>query len=124
MKKIFVFTLILLVILGLTGCTLKIYKLPWDHFCYLASDGSPIELELEEKNYIIDLLNKGKWYGGLAKCPADIKFATQSQSLGYCSEEGIFNDFTLQRSLVVTEKQRITINGYLGLNDISEKHLK
>ncbi len=117
MKKIFILNLILLVILGLTGCALKIYKLPQDGFCYTAYEGVEIELDSEAQEYIIDLLNNGRWYFDLIKCPADVNFYTKGMTLGYCAESGAFNDFTLRRSLVVTEEQRVIINEYLGLNN-------
>ena len=74
MKRIFISILILLVILGLTGCALKIYKLPQEGFCYTTYEREEIELSQEEQEYIIDLLNDGKWYSGIAKCDSDVNF--------------------------------------------------
>ena len=117
MKKALVFVLTFVLILGLGSCAKKEYELPWDHFCYSADDGSVIKLSTEEKSYIIDVLNNGKWYGGLAKCTSDIKFATQRQSIGYCTSEGVFNDFTQNKSLRLSEEDRNIINGYLAKNE-------
>ena len=117
MKKALVFVLTFVLILGLGSCAKKEYELPWDHFCYSAEDGSVIKLSTEEKSYIIDVLNNGKWYGELAKCTSDIKFVTQRQSIGYCTSEGIFNDFTQNKSLRLSEKDRNIINGYLAKNE-------
>lgn len=114
MKKALAIVLTLLLILGLSSCVKREYELPWDHFCYSASDGSVIELSAEEKNRIIDLLNKGEWYGEIAKCTTDIKFATQRQSIGYCISEGIFNDFTQGKSLRLSDEDRNAINRYLA----------
>ena len=109
-----VFVSVLVLSLGLSGCMKKEYELPWDHFCYSADDGSVIELSPEEKGVIIDCLNNGEWYGEIAKCPSDVKFATQRQSIGYCMSEGVFNDFTQNKSLRLSEEDRAVINGYLA----------
>ena len=93
----------------------KKYVLPWDRFCYSAVDGSVIELEPAQKKFIIDLLSNGDWYDDLAKCPSDVKFYTQNQEIGYCAEEGIFNDFTSGKSLKISEENRVIVNEYLGL---------
>ena len=93
----------------------KKYVLPWDRFCYSAVDGSVIELEPAQKKFIIDLLNNGDWYDDLAKCPSDVKFYTQNQEIGYCAEEGIFNDFTSGNSLKISEENKVIVNEYLEL---------
>ena len=116
MKRIFISILILLVILGLTGCALKIYKLPQEGFCYTTYEREEIELSQEEQEYIIDLLNDGKWYSGIAKCDSDVNFYPNGFKLGYCAESGVFNDFTLKRSLSISDDARDIINEYLGLN--------
>ena len=116
MKRIFISILILLVILGLTGCALKIYKLPQEGFCYTTYEREEIELSQEEQEYIIDLLNDGKWYSGIAKCDSDVNFYPNGFKLGYCAESGVFNDFTLKRSLSISDEARDIINEYLGLN--------
>ena len=115
MKRIFISILILLVILGLTGCALKIYKLPQEGFCYTTYEREEIELSQEEQEYIIDLLNDGKWYSGIAKCDSDVNFYPNGFKLGYCAESGVFNDFTLKRSLSIPDYARDIINEYLGL---------
>ena len=115
MKRIITAVLIIICILSLIGCGEREYELPWDHFCYSAENGGAIELEPNEKKFIINLLNKGNWYGELAKCTADVKFTTKKQSLGYSVDEGIFNDFTCAKSLRISENERLIINGYLDL---------
>lgn len=116
MKKILVLTLTALVILGLTGCVLKVYKLPQEGFCYTAYEREEIELSKEEQEYIINLLNDGKWYPNIAKCDSDVNFYPNGFKLGYCAESGVFNDFTLKRSLSISDDARDIINEYLGLN--------
>ena len=113
MKKAFLLVMAFVLVLGLSSCAQKEYELPWDHFCYSANDESVIELSSEQKGVIIDLLNNGKWYGEIAKCTSDVKFATKRQSIGYCISEGIFNDFTQNKSLRLSDEDRSTINGYL-----------
>ena len=117
MKRGLSLILLLSLILSLCACAFEVYKLPHDEFCYSAVDGSIIELEPYEKEFIIGLLNNGIWHFGLAKCPADVKFYTQNQDIGYCAEEGLFNDFTLNRSLILSEEERVTLNSYLGIYD-------
>ncbi len=116
MKKTALFLASLLLALGVGGCALKIYKLPHDQFCYSASTDSVVDLPLSEKKYVIDLLNGGKWYGGIAKCPADYNFYTQMYSIGYCAESGVFNNFMLQCSMTISEEERQILNGYLSMN--------
>ena len=116
MKKLFILTLVLLAFLGLSGCALKMYKLPQDGFCYYAHGGDKIELSQEAQEYIIDLLNDGKWYPDIAKCDSDVNFYPKGFKLGYCAESGVFNDFTLKRSLSISNDIRDKINEYLGLN--------
>lgn len=113
MKRLIATVLTLVLILGFGSCAKREYELPWDNFCYSSNDGSVIELSAEEKSYIIDLLNNGKWYGEIAKCTSNVKFATKRQSIGYCLSEGIFNDFTQNKSLRLSENDRKIINGYL-----------
>ena len=67
MKRLIATVLTLVLILGFGSCAKREYELPWDNFCYSSNDGSVIELSAEEKSYIIDLLNNGKWYGEIAK---------------------------------------------------------
>ena len=110
MKKGLVLILTAIFIFGLSACTKQEYELPWDNFCYSADDGSVIELSTEAKGHIIDLLNNGKWYGEITKCTSDVKFATQRQSIGYCINEGIFNDFTQNKSLRLSDEDSMTTN--------------
>ena len=121
MKKKLSLIVAVLILLSLIGCSKKIYQLPWDHFCYSADGISVVELDAEAKDYIIDLLNEGEWYDDLAKCSTDYKFSAQEQSLGYNCEEGIFNDFTLEKSLKLSEEVRLIVNEFLGYNKAEPK---
>lgn len=122
MKKLIVLVITLTLMLLLSSCNIQLYKLPHDAFCYSDTD-TVVELETEEKEYIINLLNEGKWHPDVAKCTTDYNFYTQKQSLGYNAEEGIFNDFTLSRSLKLSEEDRIAVNLYLGYKDADETPL-
>lgn len=115
MKKLIVLVITLTLMLLLSSCNIQLYKLPHDDFCYSDTD-TVVDLEIEEKEYIINLLNEGKWHPDVAKCTTDYNFYTQKQSLGYNAEEGIFNDFTLKRSLTLSDEQKETVNEYLGYN--------
>ena len=112
MKKIIATFISLLLLTSLFSCGARTYELAWDGFCYSES-GSPIELDIFEKTAIIDILNNGEWYSDIAKCSTDVKFYTKKQSLGYSMDDGIFNDFTLGRSLKLSNQEKITVNGYL-----------
>lgn len=114
MKKRIAFLFLTIFFIASVGCTGRIYALPHDQFCYSERNENFIELELTEKEYLIALLNNGNWYGETAKCSSDYTFYTKSQTVGYNAEEGIFNDFTLNRSLKISEKDRVCLNGYLS----------
>ena len=79
---------------------------------YTASD-SPMELESNEKKYIIGLLNEGAWETELSNCDCDYYFVTQKQRIQYHSECGMFNDITNGKVLKITEEQRLKINSFL-----------
>lgn len=111
MKRILALILSIMLLFSLSGC-IKIYKQAWDGFCYTAED-APVELDSEAKSYILDLLNEGKWTSGVIKCPSDFYLSLQVQRVGYVSSEGYFVDYTLQRSLKLTDEQREKVNGYL-----------
>ncbi len=114
MKKLIALLFSLIFIMPLVGCVGETYELSHDQFCYSESNGSVVDLELREKEYVIELLNNGDWYGEVAKCPSNYRFYTKSQSIGYNLDEGIFNDFTLKRSLKISDKDRTILNGYLN----------
>ena len=112
MKKLFIAILTILSFIFGVGCAQKTYELPWDQFCSKGME--VIELELEDKKYIIKLLNESKWENDLAKCDCDFAFHPQRQRVEYHSECGTFNDVTSGKSTKVTEEQRLKINGFLG----------
>ena len=113
MRKVILFILSVLFIFAVSACSNRVYELPWDTFC--SKEFDIIELELEEKKYIINLLNEGDWQYDVTKCACDYSFHPQKQSVGYHSECGIFNDYTRKKHIKVTEEQRLKINEFLGV---------
>ena len=127
MKKIAVLLLSLILFCSLSGCV-RFYRQAWDGFCYTSYD-EPVELDGEAVNYILDIMNSGKWQSGNIKCPSDYYFSLQLGRVGYVSDEGYFNDFTLERSMKLTDDQREKLNEYLFANSrvkivgrVTEKH--
>jgi len=117
MKKLLAILLCLCSLFVFASCGNKEYELPWDHFCYTAEENSSVvELEGKDKNYIIDLLNDAKWTNDLAKCPADYKFYTKKQEVGYNAESGVFNDYTGKKSTTLSEVNRVRVNDILGVS--------
>ena len=114
MKRVFALILSTVLLFSLSGCA-KTYRQAWDGFCYTSYD-EPVELDGEAVNYILDIMNSGKWQSGNVKCPSDYYFSLQAQRVGYVSDEGYFNDFTLERSMKLTDEQREKINEYLFAN--------
>ena len=111
MKRVFALILSAVLLFSLSGCV-KIYRQAWDGFCYTSYD-EPVELDKEAVNYILDIMNSGKWQSGNIKCPSDYYFSLQLGRVGYVSDEGYFNDFTLQRSMKLTDEQREKVNEFL-----------
>ena len=120
MKKILSFLLICLFSLSIVGCSEKPYQAAWDGFCYTAEHHA-VEMESEDRKYIIDLLNKAVWETNLEDCKCDFYFSLQRQRVEYHSECGTFNDITNGKSTKVAEDQRLKINTILNLNAAKEK---
>lgn len=117
MKKIlsviYSFVISLCVLTTSIGCSEKPYEIPHDRFCYSADGQQTIDLALEDKEYIINLLNESEWTDDISNCGADFVFYTQKQEVRYHSECGTFNDITSEKGLQVTENQRLHINSLL-----------
>ena len=114
-----IITVLALVILLLTvaGCG-KTYEKPWDQFCFQLREGEldvnkEIALSSEDTEYILSIMNSGKWINDLSNCGCDFVFYTSKQEVRYHSECGTFNDYTNKRSMTVTEEQRQKINSIL-----------
>ncbi len=100
------------------GCG-KTYELPWDQFCIRIEDNKEIVLGAEDKNVIIDLLNKGNWVNDMAECDSDFIFYTKEQEIRYHSACGTFNDYTNKNSFTASEEQRQRINEMLNVRDVA-----
>ena len=95
------------------GCVEKTYVLPWDQFC---SQGDiTIDLDGEERIYIINLLNEIEWRDGVGNCLCDFTFYPKAQKVMYHSECGTFNDLTRGKTAKLTGEQRWVVNGILGI---------
>ena len=103
--------------LMLTACGNISYSLPRDgHFCYRAGLAEEeVELSKEAQEYIIGLLNNGKWINDLAGTVDSHVFCTQQAKVRYSSCSGAFNDGTNRRYMTVTAQDREKINAWLGL---------
>ena len=66
-KTLIVMFMAFILLLLVTGCG-KTYELPWDQFCIKIDRNKEIVLSAENKNVIIDLLNKGNWVNDMAEC--------------------------------------------------------
>lgn len=111
MKKFIAAFLTSIFCFSIFSCAESTYKLPWDQFCSKGLER--IELQFEDKKYILNLLNQSKWENDVSKCDCDFDFYTQRQKVGYHSECGIFNDYTRKKHTKVTEEQRLKINKVL-----------
>ena len=117
MKRAIINILLCVLLLFLaTGCG-KTYERPWDQFCFELDGGLDVKKEVtlssEDIDYILDVLNNGKWTNSLSNCGYDFVFYTAKQEVGYQTSSGTFNDWTNQRSMTVTEEQRQKINSIL-----------
>ena len=114
MRKVLSIIICILLLMSLTGCAERTYKLAWDGFCYTAEAyEQPVELDPKDKNYIIDILNDATWTNDVTKCECDFVFVTQKQRVYYHSECGTFTDANNQRSTTVSEEERAKINTIL-----------
>ena len=73
--RLLVITIIAFLMLVLASGCGKTYELPWDQFCIKIDGNIEIVLSAEDKNYIIDLLNKGDWINDLGNCGCEYVFS-------------------------------------------------
>ncbi len=115
MKKLITLYLTLTILLmTLVSCSGKTYELPHDDFCFTVNPSTTVELNAEDRAYIIGILNEASWTNDLTDCGSDFVFYTQKQEVRYHSECGTFNDITNQRAMSVSDEQRVAINNILG----------
>ena len=114
MKKLLALCLILIVMSTclLTSCSVNNYKpisLKYQNSDYVAyTDGEP-------KTFLVDLLNNSKWHNDVAKCDCDYTVMMKNQrEISYHSECGTFIDYVFNKSLTLSEKDRVKLNGYFA----------
>ena len=110
MKKFLALGLILIVLSTflLTSCSVNNYKpisLKYQNSNYAAyTDG-------ESKSFLVDLLNNSKWHNDVAKCDCDYTIIMKNdREIFYHSECGTFIDYDFDKSLTVSEEDRIKLN--------------
>lgn len=105
MKKLLALCLtIVLLISLLTSCGFNKYK--------------PISIKYQNSVYVAcaeiflaDLLNNGKWYNDVAKCECDYTILMENdREIFYHSESGTFIDYDFNKSLTVSEEDRVRLN--------------
>lgn len=114
MKKLLALCLMLIVLSSsfLTSCRFTNYK-PIS-LKYADSDYVPYT-DGEPKILLVDLLNNGKWRNGVAKCDCDYTVIMKNtREIYYHSECGTFIDYDLDKSLTVSEEDRVKLNGYFA----------
>ena len=103
---------VLLAISVLTSCSINDYK-PIS-IKYQNSDYSAYDDE-EHRTFLIDLLNNGKWYNEVANCGCDYTIIMKNnREIFYHSECGTFIDYDFNKSLTVSEEDRVKINDYFA----------
>ncbi len=103
-------TLIVLSICLLTSCSVNNYKpicLKYQNSDYAAyTDGEP-------KSFLVNLLNNSKWHSDTAKCDCDYTVMMRNQrEIFYHSECGTFIDYDFNKSLTVSEEDRVKLNDH------------
>ena len=105
-KKIIALCLIIvvLVISVLTSCSINNYK--------------PICIKYQKSDYaaygesfLANLLNNGKWHNDVAKCECDYTIRMENdREIFYHSESGTFIDYDFNKSLTISEEDRVKLN--------------
>ena len=112
MKKLLALCVMLIVLSAslLTSCSINNYKpisIKHQNSDYAAyGDG-------EHKTFLVDLLNNSKWHNDIAKCECDYTVVMKNdREIFYHSECGTFIDYDFDKSLTVSEEDRVKLNGY------------
>ena len=108
MKKVITLCLmiVVLVISVLTSCSINNYK--------------PICIKYQNSDYaaygdafLTNLLNNSKWYNDVAKCECDYTIRMENKrEIFYHSESGTFVDYDINKSLTISEEDRVKLNAY------------
>ena len=111
MKKIVLYLVsVVLLIFVLSSCSINNYKpisIKYENFDYAPyTDGEP-------KTFLIDLLNNSKWIDDVAKCECDYTIIMKNyREIYYHSECGTFIDYDFNKSLTISEEDRVKLNNY------------
>ncbi|MBQ7344044.1 MAG: hypothetical protein IJW53_04690 [Clostridia bacterium] len=111
MKKILALCLMIVLSMSLlTSCSINTYK-PIS-IKYQNSDYAPYP-DGEHKTLLVDLLNNSKWHNDVAKCDCDYTVIMKNdREIFYHSECGTFIDYDFNKSLTVSEEDRVKLNAY------------
>ena len=128
MKKIVLCLVsIVLSIFVLSSCSINNYKpisIKYKNSSYAPyTDG-------ESKTFLIDLLNNSKWINDVANCGCDYTIIMKNdREICYHSECGTFIDYDFNKSLTISEEDRIKLNDYFvdvicksGVHFFDEEH--
>ena len=117
MKKLLALWLtIVLLISLLTSCGFNKYK--------------PISIKYQNSDYaaygeafLTNLLNNSKWHNDVAKCECDYTILMENgREIFYHSESGTFIDYDFNKSLRISEENRVKLNDCF-LNAICESEV-
>ena len=112
MKKLLALCLMLIMLSTslLTSCSINNYK-PIS-LKYQNSDYAPYP-DGEHKSFLVDLLNNSKWHNDVAKCECDYTVIMKNdREIFYHSGCGTFIDYDFNKSLTVSEENRVKLNDY------------
>ena len=121
MKKLVALCLIIvvLVISVLTSCSINNYK----PICIKKQNSDyykPICIKHQNSDYaaysdafLANLLNNSKWHNDVAKCECDYTIRMENKrEIFYHSESGTFVDYDINKSLTISEEDRVKLNAY------------
>ena len=106
MKKVIALCLmiVVLVISVLTSCSINNYKpicIKYQNFDYAACGEA----------FLTNLLNNSKWHNDVAKCECDYTIRMENErEIFYHSECGTFIDYDFNKSLTISEGDRVKLN--------------
>ena len=114
MKKLLALclTLILLLTTLLISCSVNNYK----PICLKYQNSDPVAYDDgEHKSFLTNLLNNSKWHYDVAKCECDYAVIMKNKrEIFYHSECGTFIDYDFNKSLTVSEEDKLILNDYFA----------
>ena len=111
MKKLLSLCLTIIVLSLLTSCGFNNYK----PICVKYQSSDPVAADGEYRSFFVDLINNSKWNKGVAKCDCDYTIIMENErEIFYHSECGTFIDYDFNKSLTLSEEDRVKINNYFA----------